>query len=338
MSFGDHLEELRRCIFRALIGVVVAAVITFYFGHEIVLYLQHPLHHVQRNAGLPAMTIGLSVTTGFAIYMKVSLISAAILASPWLVYQAWKFVAAGLYAQERRAAILVMPFSALMTGLGVSFAYYVMLPISLAFLINFATSYPEPGSPEPNFMDNLTSVVAKYAGRETDTPKPEIQIDPAADTDVFKLPVLATDPAAPTEGQLWINGETGEMKIYFSGKTRTLALAASSLMSPFIEIGQYMGFVMFLTLGVAVAFQLPLLMLIAGWSGFVRPSMITPYRRHCMFVCFVAGAILTPADPISMVVLAVPLILLFEFGLILMGMAAKTVPTKSDDTYFTEDD
>jgi len=63
---------------------------------------------------------------------------------------------------------------------------------------------------------------------------------------------------------------------------------------------------------------LPVLMLVLGWTGVVRAETISQSRRYCIFGCFVAGALLTPADVLSMLLLAIPLWGLFEFGLLLM--------------------
>ncbi len=317
MTLGEHLEELRRRLILALVGVLVILVITLYFGEDLVLWLQQPLHRVQRTAGLPAMTVGLSVTTGFAVYLQVSIVFAVIAGCPWVVYQAWKFVSAGLYAAERRVALLMMPLSAGMSLLGVGFAYYVMLPVCLAFLINFSVSYPQAGGVRPSMLDQMLALVAEYAGAQqpqtVDLPPTSAPRGPGV-----HLPILGTDPAEPSEGQIWLNATQGEMKVRLNGHTRTLTLATGSAMTPLIEVGEYMSFVLVVTIGVVVAFQLPLVMLLVGWSGVIDPANIGRLRRYCVFACFVAGAVLTPADPISMFVLALPLWGLFEFGLILM--------------------
>lgn len=142
------------------------------------------------------------------------------------------------------------------------------------------------------------------------------------------LPVLADTPKDPVDGQIWIDQSTGELKLYYDGRMRSVPLATGSIMSPMIEINDYMSFVLFLALGVVAAFQTPLVMLIAGWTGLLDPVFVAQYRKHCTFVCAVAGAVLTPSDPISMVVLAVPLYILFEVGLLLMRL---TYTAKPDD-------
>lgn len=330
MSFGDHLDDLRRRMIHALIGTTIIVLITTYYGDYIVAWLQQPLHHAQRQAGLPAKTFGFNVTTGFAIYMQVSLISGIILSGPWILYQAWKFVEAGLYKSEKKLVMILAPFSAVMTALGVGFAYYIMLPVCLAFLITFTISYPVAGGEGPSFMDHMNQVVkyfadAKSTGEEKPAP-PELSVNdpetPKAQHGM-QVPLLNSDPTKPVNGEVWFNRDTSELKLEIDGKIMSIPLATESLMSPLIEIGQYINFVTYLTLGVVVAFQMPLLMLIIGWTGLVPPEMFSRYRRHCVFVCFFLGAVLTPADPISMMILAFPLWLLFEFGLQLMKLVYK---------------
>ena len=327
MSFGDHLEDLRRRLIHAMLGALVIVLITTYYGDHIVAWLQQPLHHAQRQAGLPAKTFGFSVTTGFAIYMQVSLISGIILSGPWILYQAWKFVEAGLYQSEKKLVYILSPFSAIMTALGVCFAYYVMLPVCLAFLITFTISYPEAGGEGPSFMDHMTQVVEFFAESGKDSPKPTnlSLTDPSTPKAQhgMQVPLLTEDPTEPVNGELWFNRNTSELKLQIDNQVKSIPLATGSMMSPLIEIGQYINFVTYLTLGVVVAFQLPLIMLIVGWAGLIPPDLIGRYRRHCVLICFVLGAVLTPADPISMIVLAVPLWALFEFGLKLMKLVYK---------------
>ena len=67
-----------------------------------------------------------------------------------------------------------------------------------------------------------------------------------------------------------------------------------------------------------MAFQLPVVMLLANWVGVVDRRTFAPYRKHAAFTCAITGALLTPADPASMILLMIPLYLLFEFGMVLM--------------------
>lgn len=339
MSLGDHLEELRTRLIRALIGIAITSAITLYFGRHLVAWIIRPLAQVLRSQGFSPTAQFFSPATAFTIYIKVSLIAGLIVALPWVLYQLWKFIESGLYAHERRVAMTLLPFSSFMAALGVLFMYYIMLPVCLVFLIGFAGSYPAPDmdtNPTPNpVMHWITDAVASYAGSRTTDDAPADDADDASDAGpsalaqpeadaptppaLTQLPILSTDPATPTPGQAWIKMPERELRIALAGKTLSYApIVGVSLLQPNMEIGQYISFVTLLTLGMVVAFQLPVAMLILGWTGLVSPQMLHQYRKYCVFGCFALGAVFTPADPISMFILAMPLWLLFEVGLVLM--------------------
>ena len=316
MSIGGHLEDLRRRLILALLGIVAASTLTLSFGRDIVTWLCRPLAYAQRSAHLPPHTYTLSPTAGFTVYLKVSIVSAIIVASPWVIYQVWRFFEQGLYARERKAVVVLAPFSAAMTTLGVLFMYYVMLPVSLWFLISFTASFPPVETADP--LPVISTHVTAAAPDASPVPDPPTNTAGAA---VAAIPVLAGNPSAPIEGQVWFDTSQRELKIHADGVTRTVQLAATTLISPLIEVGQYIGFVTALALGVVVAFQLPVVMLVTGWWGVVDPDLLAKYRRHIVLVCFATGALLTPADVLSMMLLSIPLWGLFEFGLWLMRKA-----------------
>jgi sec-independent protein translocase protein TatC len=73
-----------------------------------------------------------------------------------------------------------------------------------------------------------------------------------------------------------------------------------------------------LGLGLALGFQTPIVVLLLGWVGIVDRAFLRKHRKAAMMICAVLGAVLTPADPMSMVVLTVPLYALYEFGMLLL--------------------
>jgi sec-independent protein translocase protein TatC len=330
MSFGDHLEDLRRRLILALLGPLVASALGLVYGRQIVGWLVRPLAQVLQYFGLPPQTYNLAVTTGFGVYMKVGLIVGLIVSSPWICYQLWKFIESGLYEHERKAALWVAPFSAVMSVLGVVFMYYVLLPMTLAFLIFFTTGFPAPDTSGPPTSGLMGWVLSAYgpsqAPRTSPAPDSPGVTDPSgqstttlAPPGVYTFPVLTEDPANPLEGQAWVKQPEGQLRVFINGRTQTyIPLVGQSLLAPMIEIGQYISFVSMLMLGVVISFQLPVVMMILGWSGLVDPRWLSKSRKYCVFICFAIGALLTPADPISMFALAMPLWGLFEFGLVLM--------------------
>lgn len=339
MSFGDHLEELRTRMVRGLAGVVLAAVLTYTYGGHVISWLTEPLNREQIAAGLPPMTVTNTVTAGFFTYIKVTIISALIISSPWILYQAWKFVSAGLYSHERKIVYTLAPFSAIMTVAAVTFMYYIMLPVALKFLLFFAVSFGPAGGQSTNPFEFLSSAAVPGA---TATEDPAIKPEtPATNLPelVGRIPQLETDPAQPAAGQLWVNTKQNALKIRVGDRILVAYLAVSSVVSPLIDLAQYIDFVMFMTLGIAIAFQAPVAMYVIGRAGVARSEVLARYRKHVFFVCFCLGAVLTPSsDPLSMTVLASALYFLFELGLVLMRLTQRDVQEEDDDEWDDDDD
>lgn len=319
MPLGDHLEELRGRIVKMLIGIVLALVITVIFGFQIIGWLAQPLLLVQDLLNVPAQPIQTDPTAGFtSVYLRVVLIAAVILSAPWIIWQAWQFIVVGLYEHEKKAVHVLAPFSTIMTFLGVLFTYYILLPISLAFFINFVTYYPEYElDKEPSWV---TSVVLSPYEKTDRVQRPD---DFVFDTAPLNLPTLETGPQAPAEGDVWVNAERNRIEMFTNGQLRVIDQRSVNLITPLPAMNEYIKFATFMMLGSVIAFQLPVIMLVLGWSQLFDPRGIQSIRKYALFVSFALGALLTPADPLSMVVLAVPLYLLFEFGLILMKITYK---------------
>jgi sec-independent protein translocase protein TatC len=312
MPLGEHIEELRKHLIKSLLGTLIAAVATFAFGFHIIAWLAQPLLQAQDILDFPPQFIQTDPTVGFSsVYLPVCLISAAIIASPWILWQTWQFVVTGLYEHEKRAVHILAPFSTLMTVLGVLFTYYILLPVSLTFFLNFATLYPSIELTDPNPVTSL--VISPYLDEQDDR-FPE---DFVFDTTPMRLPILEAQPDPLEEGMLWMDPE-GTAKVVVDGRVRILTQRSSRLINPLPQMGQYVKFAAFMMLGIVIAFQLPVVMLVIGWTRLFDPYALGKMRKYAFFGSFIAGAILTPTDVFSMLVLALPLYLLFEFGLLLM--------------------
>lgn len=342
MNFGDHLEELRKRILLALAGIGLIFLVTLYYGSPIVVWLLKPLISAQRQAGIPPMTVA-GITSGFTTYILVAAAAALIIASPWVFYQLWQFIAAGLYPSERKMVVTLAPMSGLMSAIGVCFLYYVLLPVGLFFFLSFTASYPAIPPGENNTLSRATEWInetaVKYSGISggSSKKKPAVTTQPAispqanitppttqpVDQAAVQIPILTADPASPVEGQIWLKQPEGEIRVVLNQEVRTLSLGINSLITPLVQVGDYLKFVAFLALGVVLAFQTPVFMLVLAWTGLVQASLFRRYRRHAMLVCFVLAAVLTPPDPVTMTMLAVPMFLLFELGLVLMTIAGR---------------
>ncbi|MEO6206672.1 MAG: twin-arginine translocase subunit TatC [Candidatus Limnocylindrales bacterium] len=128
MSLVDHLGELRTRLFRVILGVTAGAAVGFYFSTTI------------RNALLDLIPDGTAQTLGpgdgFAITLRIALITGVILAMPVILYQLWAFISPGLTPAERKGIRPWIPLALLFFALGVAIAY-VVLPFALAFLFSF---------------------------------------------------------------------------------------------------------------------------------------------------------------------------------------------------------
>lgn len=172
----------------------------------------------------------LSVIEPFMIWMKAGIICGLVLSSPWVFYQVWTFVAAGLYPHEKNYVYLYLPISLGLFFGGILLAYFFVFDPVLQFLFSF-------------------------------------------------------------------NAELG--------------------ISPETRINDWLGFFMFLPLGFGIAFQLPLVMLLLNRLGVLSVEAYLAKWRIAIMVIFVVAMVLTPADPISMLLMAFPLTLLYFVGIAL---------------------
>lgn len=171
------------------------------------------------------------------IYFMVCLVAGLVLASPWVFYQAWAFVAAGLYRHERRYVKKYLPYSLGLFLTGVFLCFFFVLPLTLKFLLQF---------------------------------------------------------------NVWLG------------------------VAPTLRLSDWMGFATILPLVFGVAFQTPLVMLFLERIHILTVDDFKAKRKMAILIITVVAAVLTPGqDPISMLLLAVPMILLYELGIVLIG-AGKT--------------
>lgn len=300
MPFGEHLEELRRRLIYALLGVAPIFMAALAVGKPVVLFLMAPAQHALLAADLPAKFQQTGPIEFFYAYVRVSFIITILVGSPWVLWQLWLFVSPGLYPNERRFAYLLAPFSICLTAVGVAFMYYVMLPVVLAFFIGFGAGVP----PDP-----AASVTAE--------PPPGVEIP--------VLPVLEADPPRPEPGSAWINGPLKEMRVCIGERDGAPLVLTSPLVGtgPVVQqyrVTEYVSMVLSFALAFAVAFQMPVVVLLLGWAGIIQPLVLVKYRRYAIMVCAVLGAVLTPADPLSMLLLAGPLYALYELGLAMLRL------------------
>lgn len=220
-----HLTELRDRLLRAILAVLIVFIVLFPFANDIYAFVSQPLRDL-----LPenATMIATDVASPFLTPFKLTLFTALFVAIPYVLYQAWAFIAPGMYSKEKRFALPVLASSVALFYLGAAFAYFVVFPLIFAF---FTSVGPE-------------------------------------------------DIAIMT------------------------------------DINRYLDFVLKLFFAFGIAFEIPIAALIAIWAGITTPDELARKRPFIIVGCFVFGMVLTPPDVISQSLLAIPMWLLFEAGVL----------------------
>ncbi len=126
----QHLDELRKRLFKAFAAVVIATGLCFAFAQNLIDYLASPLGG---RAGL----VSIEVTENMAIFMRVALLGGFVLGMPFIVYQVMAFMLPGLKQNEKLWLLIGVPFASLLFASGVAFTWFVMIPVAIPFLVNF---------------------------------------------------------------------------------------------------------------------------------------------------------------------------------------------------------
>lgn len=151
LSLLEHMNELRKRLFRALGALVLTTSISAYFSAQAIDYLSGPL------GGSEAL-VSIEVTENIAIFMRVALLGGLILGMPVIVYQIARFVLPGLKKGERWWLFLGIPFASILFAGGVGFTWFVMIPNAVPFLTNFLdiTTQVRP----QNYFEFITKLMA----------------------------------------------------------------------------------------------------------------------------------------------------------------------------------
>ena len=225
-GFVSHLVELRDRLIRAFLAVLVVFLALVYWAPQIYSVFAEPL-----IATLPAGSsmIATDVTAPFFVPIKVTMMVAFVVALPYVLYQAWAFVAPGLYQHERQLAMPIIVSSFGLFLVGMAFAYFLVFPA----VFGFVASYTPEG----------------------------VQ--------------MATD------------------------------------------IDKYLSFALSLFLVFGLSFETPVVQMVLVRMGIVSMKKMIDFRPYFIVIAFVIAAIVTPPDVISQLMLAIPLCLLYQFGIFL---------------------
>ena len=223
MPFLDHLEELRWRLIKSISSVLIGAIVSFYFIDQIIEVLIKPTETLNSSMDLQV----LKVQGMFMIKWGIALLGGIVVSIPVLTYQLWKFIAPGLYLDEKKYIIPLILFTFLSFLIGLVFAYTVVIPFSLSFF----TSAGFDG------IDNNFS------------------------------------------------------------------------------INYYFSFITWLMVGSGLIFELPVIVFILSIIGLLTPAFMRHYRRYAIVVILVLSAFITPPDPISLILMSIPLLILYEISI-----------------------
>ena len=141
MSFLEHLEELRKRIIYSIIAVAVGFGACWAYAPKVYEIMQRPIVQVLHKNHLSDKLVYLNPTEPFNIYLKIGLLAGVFVASPFVLYQVWAFIAPGLYRNERRYVLPFMFSTVFLFVAGAVFGYYIVYPNALDFLINYGAQF-----------------------------------------------------------------------------------------------------------------------------------------------------------------------------------------------------
>jgi sec-independent protein translocase protein TatC len=194
LPFSEHLQELRRRLWRCLCAYVVAIVLCWGFWRPLLALLLRPLVTTMAAAKLPVKLIAISPTEPLWVPLKLSMLAAVFVGSPYMFWQLWQFVAPGLYAREKRYALPFVLSSVTMFVGGAAFCYFVLMPLAYPVLLGMA-------------QGNLAEIKDIFGMRVNVTLGPAVTIEPNLTINevfgfsiklllgcglIFELPVLIT--------------------------------------------------------------------------------------------------------------------------------------------------
>lgn len=149
MTFWEHVEELRKRLFIALLALGAATAGSFVFAEKVIVLLAEPVGSIEALQSI-------EVTENVAVFMRVALLCGVTIAMPIILYELLAFILPGLKSGEKRWVYITIFFGTILFIAGAAFAYFIMLPASVTFLINFLAVETKPRlSSYINFITNL---------------------------------------------------------------------------------------------------------------------------------------------------------------------------------------
>jgi Tat protein translocase TatC len=324
MTFGEHLEELRWRLFRAIAAILAGMLLAFIFSDQIMKVFMQPYLIAARWQGESEYLQALSPAEVVIVVLKLSLVIGILVSSPYAFYQIWAFIAAGLYPRERRVVTRMVPASVCLFAAGVMFLFYIVLPLALRFLLAANSWVPMP-SGQPNPFVKL--LLGRKEGAVALASQPSVQLP--------QIPVLDADPVDPKPNSAWVNQQESKLKI-FLGHGQMLVSDLHARNRPMVEahfnLSGYVSFVTGMSLAFGMIFQVPLVVFLMSRTGIVSAAQMARARKIIILVVVILAAFLAPSpDVYSQLLVAIPMLLLFEIGLLFARLSERRRAAVQDD-------
>jgi len=143
MTLAQHLDELRVRLFKIILSLFGALLVSFIFHKDLMAFVQMPFLEAIRAVGIDPATRLIATEPGQAFFqsLKVCFLTGFLVVSPYVLWQMWGFIAAGLYPHEKKAVNAFFPVSIVLFWLGVIAAFKILIPFGLRFLISWGEQY-----------------------------------------------------------------------------------------------------------------------------------------------------------------------------------------------------
>ena len=290
----EHLKELRQRLF-VFVGVFFALTIgAFFLAKPIYLFLARPIIAVFERNGLPTVFIVTSPFEKFFADFTLALFVGFTLTLPVLLYQVWRFIAPGLYTNEKGAMRPFLVSSPILYGVGIAFVYFVVMPMAFNFLIGYALDGGEFNLSR-NASEFNTVLETFRAASET---------------------FFAINPAEVAKEEFIKAGEVYRSALRDMAQLRPLDKVS---IDPQTKIADYLRDSMRMLIGGGLGFQLPVALTLMVRSGLVSTDFLKRNRKFAILILFILSGVLTPPDIISQAMLGGPMYLLYEVAIIIGG-------------------
>ena len=240
-SFTSHFIELRSRLLNSLIFIFIIFIISYFFAEYIYGFLVEPYANAVKNDPTSRRLIITALHETFITYIKVAFFTAIFVGSPVMLIQIYKFIAPGLYKNEKKAILPYLISTPILFLLGGLLVYYLVMPLAIKFFLSFES-----------------------LGNNTNLP---IQLE--------------------------------------------------------AKVNEYLSLIMRLIFAFGISFQLPILLNLLARIGIVNSEYLKTRRRYVIVIIFALAAFLTPPDPITLVGLAIPLLLLYELSIFTVKFTEK---------------